>query len=179
LIAGLFINNKSATVSPDELSLIKGTLKSKPAIIETSDNQECFSISLNEFPQQKFRFGDPACSFSKTKEFLSNANSGDTVLIEVSNYLQNDKEGTFDAFGLKTQEKVYLNPSDYFSKQTEDQSLFWTFLIIAIILLTIYAVLEFTGMIDRFANWFERSQTSLADYRKTPQIKDFNELDMH
>jgi hypothetical protein len=178
LTVGFLINNKSAPVDPNKFSTLRGTLKSKPETCNGSDNKECL-ILLNEFPNQQFRFGEYASRLSATNDFLTSARVGDSVFIEVYDFLANRTNSNFDLFGLKSTTNEYFTSKDFLEDQKESKSLFWLFLTVALVILAIYAVLEFTGKIDLFTKWFEKSQTSLADYRKFPQPRDFNELDVH
>lgn len=178
LTVGFFINNKSAPVDPSKFSTLRGTLKSKPEPCSGSDNKECL-ILLNEFPHQKFRFGKYASHLSATNQFLASAAASDSVFIEVYDFLANRTNSTYDIFGLKNTTVEYFTSTNFLEEQKESESLFWLFLVAAIVLLTVYALLEFTGKIDQFAKWFDKGQTSLADYRKVPQPRDFNEIDVH
>lgn len=173
----LYDSNKEQNriILQKDLTTISGTISNKLEIYEGSRGKNSLTLKLKEYPNFDFVWYGIYLEALNSSELIHNAKIGDTATIKI---LQTDltnkisKKGNVRIsqqiinyncivpYDILIHDKHYISLIDINNNWTYEATSTFCIGIVCIILLTVYLILDLTGALTKFKNWFENIQAS-------------------
>jgi hypothetical protein len=158
-----------------DLTTLSGTISNKLEIYKGSKGKNSLTLKLREYPNFDFVWYGVYLESLNSVDLINDAKIGDTATIKILlTDLVNkiNKKGNLRIsrqiinyssivpYDIQIHDKHYISLIDINNNLTaEATSIFWVG-IVCITLLTIYLILDVTGTLTKFKNWFENLQAS-------------------
>lgn len=163
-VAGYFLfpsKDQYSIVQPHETATLQGTLLHKPSINYTNKKQPSIELELNEYPNSRFKIEKTEFKVLQTEKLLADRNAGDSMTLKVLKYhLKWLHKGTTNAasiiptYALWSSTDTYLSLEDVNTIRRDNINLARWFLVISLVILAVYAALEFSGILARLSTWW-------------------------
>ena len=165
--------NANRQIRQIELTSLGGTLESKPEK-RTSKSKVYVQIRLKEYPNFKFHVGSIHYN-ALSKGFISDFNKEDSIYLDILTYdferkLQKSKKLNLseklinykfiEVFSIRSKDRSYMELSDVNLQIESNRALGFIFFSIGTFILSVFAVLYYTGFLTRFAIWWTGMQAS-------------------
>jgi hypothetical protein len=167
-------SNTERPIQKSELTSIQGTLENQPLAKPSKSGVRGVPIELKEYPSFIFLVGSINYG-ALSGNFTSDVAKGDTIYLDILTYdyeakirkikdLSLSEKVTnyrfIEPFSIRVKGKTYLNLEDVNVQIEGNRSLGFLFFLIGAFIYLLYGIFYWTGSIERFAIWWDRTQAS-------------------
>jgi hypothetical protein len=172
-IVSLITNEKPLEIN---LVSINGTLNKAEFRRGHKDSRPCASLTLLEYPENIFLYTSGGCDAFSISFFNQEIKYGDSISFAINKNELDRHFKRLNLFEVKSKYRSYLSKQSIEDDRKMENQLGKYFLVIAIVVLVLYLIYEFTGVFKKFESWYSRLQKKESQFEEPDQPKNYNEL---